>query len=247
MRFFSRCTLWLALVVSLPAMGGELAGRVVKVQGDVEIVDAFGKVAGKAAPGATLEKGQALRTLDGMAALRTEQGDIFVVAKNSSVRAETGKADFRHLLGKVLYLFERKRILERNVAVNTAVMGIRGTTFLVEADDQQAWVGLKEGKLEIVSVREGFQLFRGKEQQAFEQFKQEGAAAIAREKQAFELYRNQMREEFVAFKKSFRLNERQSLKLTGNKAVVFALPPDTLHAISEMENFVADLPKKEFE
>lgn len=239
-----RTGLLLALLVSFPTAtwAAEPAAQVVKVQGEVEVRDAQGQPRGAAKVGTPLQAGDSLHAgATGMAAMQSAAGDLFVVDAGAAARVKDDRNTFEHMLGKVLYFFRSKKIGERKVTVQSVTIGIRGTTFLVDADAKTTAIGLKEGALEIGTSGEGFNVYRSKTQAEFETYKQEGRDSIKRERAEFERYRAQAGEEFVAFQKSVQLKEQQSLTITGDKATLGDINASTTDAIRRLDSFASDL------
>lgn len=218
------------------------AARVLKVQGEVEVQDESGKRLGSAKSGTVLNIGDSLHASDkGMAAMQSKAGDLFVVDSGAALRVKDNHNTYEHLVGKILYFFRSKKIVERKVNVSVVTIGIRGTTFLVDADTENTAIGLKEGKLDIATSDEGFNVYQQKTQSEFETYKNEATAAIQREHAEFEKYRTQQTEEFVAFQKSVSLKEQQSLSITGDKATIGDINPSTTDAINRLDSFASGL------
>jgi hypothetical protein len=240
-------SLLLAIILATPvllasqAWAAEPAARVVKVQGAVEVRDAQGQTRG-AQVGTALNVGDSLHaSANGMAAMQSAAGDIFVIDAGARLSIKDERNTFEHLLGKVLYLFRSKKIVERKVTVQSVTIGIRGTTFLVDADAGKTAIGLKEGALEIGTTGAGFNVYRSKTQEEFEAYKREGRESIKRERAEFERYRSQVGEEFVAFQKTVQLKEQQSLTIAGDKATIGGINDTTTDSIRKLDSFASDL------
>lgn len=240
---FMRSLMGAILVVILPAMAWATDGevRVIKTQGQVDVIDARGNVRERAKAGTLLKAGETIRTADNSkAAIRTRIGDTFILDAAAAARVRSEKNALEQVIGKILYLFTPGLREERSVHVHTAVIGIRGTTFLVNAEEGRADVGLRDGQLEISSIHEGFNVYQRKEMDEFEAFKQRDRAKVKEMKEEYEQYRAQVKEEFVAFKKSLRLQANQSLAIAGDKAVISALDEEVVKTMQRLEQFVAD-------
>lgn len=230
----------LLVSASVQSVAADVVAQVIKVQGDVEIRDKDGKPEQKAVVGSNLSAGQSLHTsADGMAAIRTSTGDTFVINSLAAARARNEQNTFEHLFGKVLYMFTPNKKIERNVRVRTATMGIRGTVFLVDASDDSAAVGLKEGRLEITSLNDGFKVYKQKELDDFQAFKRQSEEGVAQQQADFEKYKVQVQEEFVAYKKSLQLESQQSLTLQGDKAVVGGISDEMEKTLAALRAFVS--------
>lgn len=229
------------ILFSAQAWAAEPAARVVKVRGDVEVRDTQGQTRG-AQVGTALNVGDSLHaSANGMAAMQSTAGDVFVIDSGATLTVKDDRNTFEHLLGKVLYLFRSKKIVERKVSVQSVTIGIRGTTFLVDADAKTTAIGLKEGSLEIGTTGEGFNVYRSRMQEEFLAYKREGRESIKRERAEFERYRTQTGEEFVAFQKTVQLKEQQSLTIAGDKAIVGGINDSTTNTINRLDSFASDL------
>lgn len=244
---FMRSIYCAALAAILPmhvwAADGDL--RVIKTEGQVEVLDAKGQVRERARAGTVLGAGETIRTAENSkAAVRSKVGDTFILDAAAAARVRSEKNALQQLIGKVMYLFTPGLHVERTVQVQTAVIGIRGTTFVVNAEQDKAAVGLREGVLEVTSTQEGFNVYQRKEMDEFEAFKQRDREKVKEMKKEYEKYRAQVKEEFVAFKKSLQLNANQSLSIAGDKAVISSLDEDSIKAMQRLEEFISDVPSE---
>lgn len=214
-------------------------GRVVKVHGDVEVRDSAGNRRAVAKVGTAVNAGESLHASGkSTAAVQTTSGDLLVVDEGAVVRVKDEENTFEQLLGKILYLFRSSRRVDRRVELQTVAVGVRGTTFLVDAvDKDNASIALKEGQVDVDSRGEGFNLYRRKDLSEFEAFKQEIREGMERERKEFERYRAKEQEEFIAFKKSMQLQPQESLTISGDKAVVGGIDQEMQDAIRRLEEF----------
>lgn len=241
MRSISFAVAAIILPLQVWAADGEI--RVIKTQGQVDVLDAQGQVRERAKVGTVLGAGETIRTAEGgKAAIRSKVGDTFILDAVAAARVRNEKNALQQLIGKVMYLFTPGLHVERTVQVQTAVIGIRGTTFVVNAEQDKAAVGLREGVLEVSSTQEGFNVYQRKEKDEFEAFKQRDREKVNEMRKEYEKYRAQVKEEFVAFKKSLQLNANQSLSIVGDKAVISSLDEDSIKSMQRLEEFISDVP-----
>ena len=219
----------------------EIVAKVIKTQGVVEIQDANGKRTNKVVAGSVLSKNQILNTsANGVVAIRTSTGDTVVLNSTSAIKASPEKNTIEHLGGKVLYLFTPNKTIDRNVRLHTATMGIRGTTFLVDSDQNQATsVALIEGQLEVNSLQAGFNVYQQKTADDFDAYKRQIEEGVAAEQKEFDQYTTKTEEEFVAFQKSITLEKQQSLSLKDDKAVIGAINAQMAQSVAELQKFIA--------
>ena len=85
--------------------------------------------------------------------------------------------------GKIFYKIA-SRDANSALAVKTpfAIIGIKGTTFIINADKDGAGVKLQEGLIGVESIKQEFELYRKKVQEEFDNFmkKQQSAFEIGR-------------------------------------------------------------------
>jgi hypothetical protein len=221
-------------------MADPTVGKIVKVDGKVEVRDGKGVKREPGKVGKPLKQGDSLHAeKNGMAVVKTGTGDVVVLSRGSALRLKDNKGTYEHISGKALYSFKPSARNTRRVETVMAVAGIRGTTFLVEGDDKSTSIALKEGSLDVESKFEGFNVYRQKEMIDFETFKEEFRKDKERLQEEFRQYRAKVEEEFVAFKKSVQLESQQILSISGDKATIGKLDENANQYIRELEEFAA--------
>jgi len=140
--------------------------------------------------------------------LSIHAGDIFVSSRNSSlilkladgssvVLDELSSIHFtslhksEQLKGKILYKIT-SRDARNSLKIKTpfAVIGIKGTTFIVTATKENASVSLKEGRIGIASLNADFELYRKRVQKEFNDYRAKQDAAMQTQLDGFEKYKN---------------------------------------------------------
>jgi hypothetical protein len=216
--------------------------RVVKMQGESDVRDSSGQRRAAAQVGTALNAGDSVHASGkSVAAVRTAAGDVIVVDADSAVRVKDDRNTFEQLIGKVLYFFRSGKRVDRRVELRTVAVGVRGTTFLVDAAADRASIALKEGTVDVDSKKDGFNLYRRREQADFEAFKREIQEGIKRERSEFERYRAQQEEEFIAFQKSVQLKPQQSFTIADDKATIGGIDAEMESAIRRLEDFSREL------
>lgn len=133
--------------------------------------------------------------------LEIKSGDLVVTSKKSSVKitltdnsvlvlAQKSSIYFNALTdieqknGKILY-----KIASRNaknalkVKTPFAIIGIKGTTFIVNSTDKSSYISLKEGLIGVESLKEEFELYRQKVHKEFDDYR-------SKELKEFEKFKN---------------------------------------------------------
>ncbi|MDC2889109.1 FecR family protein [Psychrosphaera algicola] len=111
--------------------------------------------------------------------------------------------------GKILFsINKREATRSLNVITKTAVIGVKGTRFLVETRGDEAFLHLEEGEVEVKSLAE-----------EFDDYKSE-----------YEAFKKQYMKEFSDFKKSITITSGTSLSL-GNKGLLEVPTPDKIQLL----------------
>ncbi|MDF1879330.1 FecR domain-containing protein [Sulfurimonas sp. SAG-AH-194-C20] len=167
--------------------------------------------------------------------LKIYEGDMIISSKNSSVAIrlvdgstlvldELSTLHFSSLYGaeqekgKILYKIT-SRNAKNSLKITTpfAVIGIKGTTFIVNATKTSS-VLLKEGLIGIQSIHKEFELYRKNEQKKFDDFREKQEAAKEIEMNAFEKFKNTQYQVQKPIKtKEFHLESGHSVSFNGSK------------------------------
>jgi hypothetical protein len=195
----------------------EFRGKVVKVKGDVHVIDAQGK-------STKVDDSKFLvRELDtivtdkgGNVVVQFNDGAMTVLDEKSSLQVE--KTNWlSHLGGKIYFAFRKVFGKPRQVKTAFATLGVRGTTFIVYDNENGEGVALAEGKLEVESPGAEFEIHRKQELDEFEAFKQQAREQQQALKKEFNDYRDRMQREFVEYKKNFTLEANHVIRFDGTR------------------------------
>jgi len=234
-HFLSVITI-LVLVFSACAYAEEFRGKVIKLDGNVHIIDAGGDRH-------TVEESRFLvREMDtivtaegGNAIVSFNDGVLSVLDENSSLLVEK-TSWLSHLGGKIYFTYRKVFGETRQVKTKFATLGIRGTTFIIYDDDSGQGVALQEGLLDIKSPAAAFEIHRQQELDEFESFKQQTLQQQQDKRHEFDDYKNQMQREFIEYKKNFTLQPNHVIRFDGVR-VDETIIDENVNA--EFENFEA--------
>jgi len=100
----------------------------------------------------------------------------------------------------VVYYEIHHRNAKHGLTVKTefAIIGIKGTTFIVNANDKSESVALQEGKIEVASPTVAYRLYRDKVKADFEAYQ-------SKQNQGFEAYKNRQNEKIESHVKAFEM------------------------------------------
>jgi len=145
-------------------------------------------------------------------------GSVIVLAQRSTIHF-TSVYEAQQIEGKVLYSIT-SRDAKNSLKIKTpfAVIGIKGTKFIVNASDESS-VTLKEGLIGVQSLNAEFELYRKKLDDEFSAFKAESDKAIQHEKDEFEKYKkdNYTKYEKPIITKEFDLHALHRISFNGTK------------------------------
>ena len=219
----------------------EFRGKVVKVKGDVHIIDAQGNRT------KVDESKFLVRELDtivtdkgGNVIVQFNDGAMTVLDEKSSLQVE--KTNWlSHIGGKIYFTFRKIFGQPRQVKTAFATLGVRGTTFIVYDNEKGEGVALAEGQLEVESPGPDFEIHRKQELDEFEAFKQQAHEQRQALKKEFDDYRNRMQHEFVEYKKNFTLEADHVIRFDGTRVDETTMDDDTRADFAAFEKEAGDM------
>ncbi|RDH81461.1 MAG: hypothetical protein DIZ80_15375 [endosymbiont of Galathealinum brachiosum] len=217
--------------------------RIVKVQGQVYVMNSEGE---KRKP----EKMQFLVNSDetvvtsknSKAVLQFDDGAMSVLDQKSSLRVEQS-GWLSQLGGKIYYVFRKVIGKQKPKKVRTkfATIGIRGTTFIVDADDNNQQVALQEGKLNIESPGDDYEIHKPADvADDFAAFKQQARQRQQALDDEFSNYKKDIGKEFVEYKKSFDLEANKVVSFNGSRVNETDLNKDWTSSFDGFADFSKD-------
>jgi hypothetical protein len=220
-------------------------GKVLKFDGDVEVVDARGESRTIKENDEPVNEMDTIVTKDGARVIvQFDDGALSVLDEKSRLRVEK-TSWFSYLGGKVYFTFKKVFGEPRQVKTRAATIGVRGTTFIISeiGENGGETVALKEGLLDIESTGPAFEIHRQKELDEFERFKLEQQAARTQMKDEFEQYKKQTMREFVEYRRDFTLQPNRVISLTGYRVDETAMTEASKADFEAFESEAKDLIK----
>jgi len=203
-------------------------GRVLKVDGDVEIIDEKGDKRVVTKIDEPLHEMDTIVTREGArVVVQFDDGALSVLDEKSRLRVEK-TSWFSYLGGKIYFTFKQVFGETRHVKTRAATIGIRGTTFIISGNSEQNGesVALKEGLLQIQSTGPAFEIHRQKNLDEYEQYKQEHQKSQAALQDEFDQYKQQTMKEFVEYRRDFTLQPNRVINLSGYRVDEAAMTAD---------------------
>jgi len=209
--------LLLGLLAVSPVYADDYRGRILKVKGEVHIVDDKGERR-KLEESRFLvrEMDTIITTENGTAVVRFNDGSMSVMSEKSRLRVEK-TSWLSHLGGKIYFTFRKVFGEPRRVRTRFATIGVRGTTFIVTDSDDEQGVALKEGQVDVASPEGAFEIHRQQQADEFEAFKQDMAQQRQQMEDEFARYRQQTLQEFVEYKEQFTLQANRVIRFDGKR------------------------------
>lgn len=221
----------------------EFRGRIVKIQGEVYIINQKGEQRNPEKSKFLLNSQDTVVTRkNARAVVQLGDGALSVLNEKSSLRVEES-GWISQLGGKVYYIFRKVFGKEpsRQVKTNFATIGVRGTTFIVYENEDGKGVALEEGKLNIESPGEAYAIHKKQQADDFESFKQQMQDKSGALDQEFKDYQQNLQKEFVEYKKQFDLEANQVVSFDGNRVDQTELSGQLKADFSDFESFAGDL------
>lgn len=183
-----------------------------------------------------LVKGQELKEKDlvstsknASAVIKLSDNSTIILDQSASVHFPT-KNGVAQEEGKVYYkIASRDANSALSVKTPFAIIGIKGTTFIVNADKDGAGVKLQEGLIGVESIKQEFELYRKKVQDEFDNF-------MKKQQSAFDEYKNAQQPGFAQITKEFDLKGGNTISFDGNKVRESSWTPED---DAEFERFEA--------
>ena len=230
---------------SLMAEQTDFRGKVLKFNGDVEIINAKGEKRAVKNTDEALSENDTIVTKEGASIIvQFDDGALSVLDEKSRLRVEKSSW-FSYLGGKVYFTFKKVFGGPRHVKTRAATLGIRGTTFIISENREQDGesVALKEGLLQVETTGPAFEIHKQKELDEFEQFKLEQMQARQATLDEFEAYKKQIEKEFIEYKREFTLQPNRVISLSGYRVDETAMTDADAADFESFESEAEDLIK----
>ncbi len=217
--------------------------RIVKVQGQVYVVNAEGEKREPAKKQFLVNQNETVVTSkNSKAVLQFEDGVMSVLGQESSLKVEQS-GWLSQLSGKVYYVFRKVFGKQKPKKVRTkfSTIGIRGTTFIVDANSENQQIALQKGKLNIESPAGDYEIHKLKPAtDNYAEFKQQALQRQQALNNEFGEYKENMAKEFIEYKKSFNLNASRVASFKGKRVKESDLNKDWSLLFDDFADFSKD-------
>lgn len=225
MRFLLSVLLFAASLFSADQLA-----TITKFEGSVKVLKAGEIKQNDAQPDQPLFEGDMVITSTGATAALLFIDKSKVVLDEKTKLKIDGFTQISQEGGKVFYSIQKRGSQGLKVATNFAVIGVKGTKFMVTDDENNKQVSLKEGLVGVQSLKEEFELHRKKEMDEYEAYKRQMAGE-------FDEYKKELEEGFVEFVKEFDLQPNKSVSFNGNKVDESEMVEEIAKDFSRLESF----------
>ncbi|MDH5388480.1 MAG: FecR family protein [Gammaproteobacteria bacterium] len=229
------------LLHSALSYADEGRGQILKTSGIVKIINAQGEAREVTGSEVVVREMDIVSTGEGsQAVVRFNDGALSVLNEKSRLQVEK-KNWLSHLGGKIYFTFRKVFGGERKVKAKFSTIGIRGTTFIVTDNEDAQSVSLQEGKLELESSGDDYEIHRKKSVDEFAAFKQEALDARKAMKSEYEDYKKQTMEEFVEYKKNFTMQANHVISFDGNRVDETEMGEKEQASFSDFESVAGEM------
>ena len=219
-------------VVAFAAMKAEQdsAGELAKYDGQVLLrQDQSSKPEKLETPGTALHAGNQLRTgKESKAFIRWVDGSKIVMQEKSQLNINA--IDYLNVDdGTVIFdIAKVTRPQPVRVGVKLAILGIRGTQFIVDTHEKGYHVYLREGDITITSQAEDFKIYKKQIQNQLKQFqeqmKREAKQFKSEMESEFKKFKEETLREHAEFVSEFRLIEKAGISIEDGVLTLVAIP-----------------------
>jgi uncharacterized membrane-anchored protein YhcB (DUF1043 family) len=133
-----------------------------------------------------------------------------IVLDKESILQFASATNLKQKSGRVFYKITSKKVKNSfQVKTDFAIIGIKGTTFIIKVTNDKE-VLLKEGVVEIDSIKKEFELYRKKIKSQFEDFK-------SKQKEEFKTYKDEYSQYQKSMTKTFDLQKQHKISFDKNR------------------------------
>ena len=191
----------------------EKIGVLAKSNGTVKVLQKDSIKKSKVKAGYEINSGDLLITYTNASAMiKLLDGSDVVLDKSSQIQF-LSENEIHQNSGEIYYnIVKRGKKNSLKIQTEFAIIGIKGTTFIINDSEDSKSVALSEGLIGVASLKEEFELHRKKEMEEYERFKKE-------QEMGFEAFKKEMEEDIITNVKEFDLKAGKSISFSGDERV----------------------------
>ena len=204
-------------------------GHITKVVGNVQFLRPESIRREKAAAGTEiLERFVVLTSDQSSATLQLIDDSSVVLDQNSRLEARDAQ-NFFQKAGIAYYdIKSRKTGASLKVGTEFALIGVKGTQFIVNAAEGKGNITLRTGRLGIEALTGEFAIHRRKITSEFEEY-------LRQQQEGYDEFKQKLQDDFIEYKKEFTLEPLKAVFIEGNKVVERGFTQDELMEFSRLE------------
>ncbi len=204
--------LFLSLILFFSTLlsASAVIGSIEKADGTVKVKNSGSFKKSKVKSGYEIKEGDLLSTSrKANAVLKLKDGSNVILSASSTINFKS-VTDVEQLSGKVFYKIT-SRDAKNSLKVKTpfAIIGIKGTTFVVNSDKGSEKVSLKEGLIGVASIEAQFSLYRKEVLAAYNNY-------VSNQMEEFEKFKSGGKKPEPEITKEFDLKQGNSVSFSDN-------------------------------
>lgn len=225
--------LTIMLLTALTAYAADEAGKVTGFEGKVLVYDSVSP-----RPADVTEKdtpvymgGRVATKRSSKALVSFVDGDAAALDENSILTVED-QSKYKPGEGKVVFSIKKRgQASGVTVALTSAVIGVKGTKFLINTDEKgKNQVYLKEGEIEVTALAGQFKKYNAVVMDEYE-------AYVRKMTGEYEDYLKKLQEEYVEYVKNFLMEPGMAYSIDGNEVRKLEFTPEINKAFEILDEF----------
>lgn len=224
------------MVVFTTLSASSAVGTVVKVDGVVKVKSENSIKSSNVKMGMEIKRGDLLTSVKSSnAVLKLVDGSMLVLGVNSAILFAID-SNIEQKAGKIYYKIT-SRDAGNSIKVKTpfAIIGIKGTTFMVDTTEN-ASVVLKEGLIGVTSIKEEFELYRKGVQKQFDDF-------VNQKEADFKKFKDEQTSGVAEITKEFDLQAGNSISFSKNIVNEKAISKENDEELAYFEQMINSIKK----
>lgn len=201
----------LSVLIAMFSLANASIGLVEQFKGNVKVKNEGSIKKSTVVKGLEIKEGDLLTTAQNSSlVLKLNDGSNVVLDESSSILfASSSAAEQKE--GKIFYKIT-SRDAKNSLKIKTpfAIIGIKGTTFVINSDQGSEGVALKEGLIGVASIKEEFALYRKEVLAAYNSY-------VTDQMAEFEKFKNAGQKPQPQMTKEFDLKEGNVISFSGNE------------------------------